>query len=309
MTAQKRPPSTADQGGDTDNFRLEGPSIALDPRIHAFRADIADLALAGQVFATHYARPEPRLCALPTAMMQSSPESTGPAISQLLYGEQFCVLDITRGWAWGYSRHDHYVGYVREEALGAAVPAAAPVPAPYVVAARQALVFADADIKSPLAMRLPLGARITALETGGNGMVRMEKGWVHPRHIIPAGKRVADFVTMAERLMGTPYLWGGRASNGIDCSGLLQLALSFAGIHAPRDSDQQRDTLGRPVKGNSLRRGDLVFFPGHVGIMADDHRLIHASGYWMQVVIEPLAEVIALFALTHDQPVQAVKRL
>lgn len=288
----------------TNSFRLDGPSIALDPRIHAFRPDIADLALAGQVFATHYARPKPARCAQPSVMVRSSPSEDEPAISQLLLGDEFAVIDISGGWAWGYCRHDHYVGYVRADALGAAN-----APISHVVTAPSALVFAEADIKSAIAQRLPMGAHFTALETGAAGFIRSAAGWLHPRHVAPVGSFAADPVAIAEQLQGVPYVWGGRGGDGLDCSGLVQLTLGLCGIYAPRDSDQQRDTLGSDVPPDSLQRGDLVFFPGHVGMMVDAERMIHASAWWMRVVVEPLADVIALLKAEHAEPVVAVRRL
>ncbi len=292
------------QAGTAANFRLEGPSIALDPRIHAFRPDIADLALAGQVFATHYARPDPRRCIRTTAMLRPSPSYDKPAISQLLLGEQFSVIDTNNGWSWGYCRHDHYVGYLDAEALSP--PGAPPT---HIISSSLALAFAEPDIKSRLLQRLPMGARVRAEETSPAGFVRCESGWLHPCHVMTIGSLLADPVAVAEQLQGVPYLWGGRGGDGLDCSGLVQLALGFCGVFAPRDSDQQRQALGKSVAGDRLQRGDLVFFPGHVGVMADSERLVHASAWWMRVVVEPLADVIALLKKNYDQPVVAVKRL
>lgn len=304
MTAHQRPVPGAPKNA-ANNFRLDGPSIALDPRIHAFRPDVADLALAGQVFATHYARPETRRCVRPSAMIWPAAAEEGTAISQILYGEEFSVVDVGDCWAWGYSRHDHYVGYVAADCL-APLPAPAPT---HIVAIPLALVFAEPDIKSPLRERLPVAARISARETSPQGFIRSELGWLHPRHVRPVDEKTEDFVEIAERLLGLPYLWGGRGGGGIDCSGLVQIALSFAGVYAPRDSDQQRDGLGRQIPADTLRRGDLVCFPGHIGIMADSARIIHANGASMQVVLEPLADVVALLKAEHEQPVLAVKRL
>ena len=135
-------------------------------------------------------------------------------------------------------------------------------------------------------------------------------GWVHARHLAAIADKAPDFVTVAERFVGTPYLWGGRTSIGIDCSGLVQLALLAAGIHCPRDSDQQAEALGALVSadgtGFTFRRGDLVFFPGHVGMMTDTVTLLHANAYHMQVVAEPLADVVMRAGA---KGISAVKRL
>lgn len=285
-------------------FRLDGPSIALDPRVHAFRPDIADLALAGQVFASHYARPETWRCANPSNMIHGNPSVEATATSQLLHGEEFAVIDINGGWAWGYSRHDHYVGYTPIAGLskGRSSPT-------HMVTAPAALVFAEPDFKAPLVARLPIGARIAAVEIADNGFIGAGDGWIHPRHLSGINMTAADPVAVTERLLGMPYLWGGRGGDGIDCSGLVQIALGLCGTYAPRDSDQQLNTLGEPVETGALRRGDLVFFPGHVGWMVDEERLIHASAHWMQVITEPLSDVERLLKAGHDKPVIAIKRL
>lgn len=287
-----------------NSFRLEGPSIALDPRIHAFRPDIADLALAGQVFATHYVKPETWRCVEPSVMVRRSPEKTDEAISQLLLGEEFAVLDVGGEWAWGFCRHDHYVGYVPAAALGRGGPTPT-----HVIATPLALIFDNPDIKSGITGRLPMGARVAAMETNEEGFIRTARGWLHPRHIVPSGEARADPVAIAEQLTGAPYLWGGRAGDGLDCSGLVQLSLGLCGIFAPRDSDQQAAALGKQVAAGDLRRGDLVFFPGHVGLMADGERLIHASAHWMRVAVEPLADVVTLLSTERDPPTPIVKRL
>jgi cell wall-associated NlpC family hydrolase len=162
----------------------------------------------------------------------------------------------------------------------------------HIVAAPAALIFADRSIKAPVVERLPMGVRVVV--TGDDGdFLATSTGFIHHRHLAAIDAIEPDFVAVAARLTGTPYRWGGRSGDGIDCSGLVQLALAFAGIEAPRDSDQQQ-SLGEAIAtGQPLRRGDLVFLPGHVGIMADDTHLLHANAFWMCVVTEPLADVLA----------------
>lgn len=270
-----------------DRFSLAGPSARLDPRTHAVRRDIADIALADRVFAPHYAMPLTHSCLATAVAMRAAPTDSATPVSQLLRGERFAVVDSSGGWAWGYSLHDRYVGYVPVDMLG-------PVTEPtHIVATPAALVFAAPDIKSAVIEWLPMGARLTS--AGEDGVfLAVENGFVHRRHITPLGEPASEFVEVATRLTGVPYRWGGRSGDGIDCSGLIQLALGFAGISAPRDSDMQAASLGDPItEGTPLRRGDLVFLPGHVGIMADDTHLLHANAYWMRVVTEPLADVLA----------------
>ena len=218
--------------------------------------------------------------------MHAEPLARSPAVSELLAGEGFCVVDASGAWAWGFATADHYVGYVPVDALGP------PATATHIVAMPAALLFERPDIKSPLAARLPMGARLVAIDED-RGFVRTARGFVHGRHVAPLAEPAADPVAVAERLVGTPYLWGGRSGDGIDCSGLVQLALAFAGIAAPRDSDQQR-ALGRAIGADEPpARGDLLFWPGHVGLLADATTLLHANAHWMAVTREPLADVIA----------------
>ncbi len=234
-------------------------------------------------------------------MLRARPSTSAPAVSQIVQGEGFALLDQAGGWAWGYSLHDHYVGYVSAAALG-------PITAPtHRVTAPAALIFAHPDIKSPCLGTLPLGACVAGDE--GDGYLRTADGYLHARHVAPLGA-IVDPVTAAEGMVGLPYLWGGRGADGLDCSGLVQRALEMGGISAPRDSDQQRETVGKFLPDDAaLQRGDLVFFPGHVGIMVDADRIVHANAHWMRTVIEPLADVVARLTSAYPQPIIARRRI
>jgi len=282
---------------------LDGVSRRYDPRVRAIRPDLADVALADHYFAPHYAAPVPRVCAAPSAMLRGKPDAAASAVTELLHGEAFHMLDARGGWAWGYCGHDHYVGYVPLDALGE--PADAPA---NVVTRAAAPVFAQADIKSPVTMLLPPGARLEGAPAGD--FLAGPLGHVHQRHVRLADAHETDWVAAAQRYLGMPYVWGGRGGLGIDCSGLVQVALAACSIAAPRDTDQQAEAIGAALGEDApLARGDIVFFPGHVGIMADDAQLLHANAHWMTVTLEPLADVVARLASQHAQPITARRRI
>jgi hypothetical protein len=282
------------------SFSLKGPSITLDPRVHAVRGDLADIALAGQLFAPHYAKPVRKQCAVASVMIQDSPGAGGKAISQLLLGEDFMLVDVTGGWAWGYCRHDHYVGYLPETALKDPVEDEGAV-----VSVREASLFVSPADDAPVSGSLPMGA--VTHGAADNGFVGTPLGFVKASAL---DRSFDDAVAVAETLIDVPYVWGGRGGNGIDCSGLLQLSLALTGKSAPRDSDQQQAVLGTEIAADApLLRGDVIFFPGHVGIMADSNDLVHATMHWGKVVREPLSDVIARFSAEHETPVLARRRL
>jgi len=234
--------------------------------------------------------------------LRARPSDTAPASSQLVHGENFALIDKAGDWAWGRCVHDDYVGYLPASALGPTQAATHRVVAPL------ALVFANPDIKAPVVASRAIGARVAG--SAEDGFLRVDDGYIHLRHVAPLDEVAADPVAVAERLLGAPYRWGGRGADGIDCSGLVQRALELAGIAAPRDTDMQRDLLGDALADAApLRRGDLIFFPGHVGFMVDGERLIHANAYWMSTVIEPLDAVVARLAPTHDKPITTRKRI
>lgn len=301
MKPDQDPPGTL--AHERITFRLGGRSVALDRRVNAVRGDLADLSLAGVLFAPHYAKAQPMHCARGGAFLRESGSAGARAVSQLLFGETFHVLDVTGSWAWGFCEHDGYVGYLEADALA---PKA--VDATHHVVARLAPVFAQADIKTPVVDSLPAGARIAGSEEGD--FILTGRGAVHRRHVIPARVFADDWVAAAERQIGQPYVWGGRGHGGIDCSGLVQLALCQAGVRIPRDTDLQRESIGTPIGDDQpLQRGDTVFFPGHVGIMVDGENMLHANAYWMSTLVEPLADVIDRLRPEHDQPVLARRRV
>ncbi|NIJ07633.1 hypothetical protein FHS31_001229 [Sphingomonas vulcanisoli] len=253
------------------------------------------------LFAPHFARAVECHVASDSVMVLSEPSAEARAVSQLLRGEGFALLDLSGDWAWGRCLHDDYVGYIPRATLDAIAEPTFRVCAP------SALVFAGPDIKTPIVGQWPLGTRFSGAIEGT--FIATENGYVHARHAEPLQAKADDFVAVAERLIGQPYRWGGRGAGGIDCSGLVQVALGFSGVATPRDSDQQR-ALGEELAADApLRRGDLIFFPGHVGIMTDAATLLHANAFWMAVTREPLADVVTRLLPDYAEPILARRRL
>lgn len=286
-------------------FTLEGHSIIGDKRTTPIRGDLADIKLAGKLFAPHYAVPLLRSCVESSVVMHEEADGDSTPISELLMGEDFALLDVSGKWAWGYSLHDDYLGYVQLSTLGDQVKTT------HVVDGPGALVFSAPKVRAPVNKRLPMGARLVCGELSECGrFLATEGGFVHIRHVSAIGEVEGSHADLAEKLLGTPYGWGARSGNAIDCSGLVQMTLGLKGIACPRDSDLQEAAIGDALDDKAkLQRGDLVFFPGHVGIMADGENIIHANTHWMKVVNEPLADVAARFADEPGGPITVRKRI
>ena len=258
-----------------------------DSRLTLARADLADAALQGEVKAERFEKTNAFHCAAGATAIRRAPDPTAEQLDQLLFGETFHVIETGRGWGWGQAGRDGYVGHVLMADLQ---PGA--FSATHRVSALRAYAFSRPDIKSrPLAL-LSLGALVAVEAEEGRFLKAEGSGWIAALQLVPIGWVETDPAVIAERFLGAPYQWGGRESLGLDCSGLIQQALHACGRWCPRDSDQQQ-ALGRPVAMAELARGDLVFWPGHVGMMLDGQRFIHANAFHMQVQIEPLAEAVA----------------
>ena len=284
--------------------RLAVTPADFDTRVNVCRPDLADVALADRVSAAHYASPVRLTCRADRAAMKGRPSISATNVSELLFGEAFAAFEIGGGWAWGQSLHDGYVGYVAEPALGPSAQGST-----HWVSAPDAWLFSAADIKSPPVSALPMNAQLSVAGQSGAFHVVGTLGFVHDRHVSSLAERLTNPLGVAKAFLGTPYLWGGRTRRGIDCSGLIQAALMACGLPCPRDTDQQRKALGNAVDPASIRQGDIVFFPGHVGMMASDTDLLHANAFWMNTVIEPLADVTGRLRPDHAEPILAVRRL
>ena len=259
----------------------------FDPRLTLARDGIAARSLEGLVPADRYVETTMRQTTVPSASLRRAPSPAAEQLDQLLFGELFEVLDGAEGWAFGKAVRDGYVGYVEAAALGAA--GAAPT---HTVRALRTYGFSEPSIKSAPVGLYSINA-LVAVEGREGRFLKTSGGWFVEEHLVPVGEVEADHVGVAERFVGAPYQWGGRESLGLDCSGLVQQALYATGRTCPRDSDQQAASLGVPVPPTELRRGDFVFWRGHVAMMSSEDSIVHANAYHMAVVIEPLAEAVA----------------
>jgi hypothetical protein len=272
-----------------------------DRRVTPVRADLAAAHLKGKVDAPRFAEGEKFSVGVGRASLKVRPADDAAQDSELLFGESFIVYDRSHGWAWGQAANDLYVGYVREGAL------AKPFAGQARISALAAPVFAAADLKTPVRDLLPMNASVPVMAREGD-YVNIGMGFVHQRHLATEAEK--DFVAIAERFLGVPYVWGGKTAAGLDCSGLVQTALQAVGKAAPRDTDMMERSLGERAlaKGEALQRGDLVFWKGHMGVMLDGERLLHANAFHMLVAIEPLADAVARIDAVVG-PVTSVKRL
>ncbi|MBL8591316.1 MAG: C40 family peptidase [Devosia sp.] len=256
-----------------------------DPRLTLARDGIAARSLEGIVAAERYVDTTLRQARVPAAALRRAPSADAEQLDQLLFGELFEVLDEADGWAFGQARRDGYVGYVATMALGA--PGASPT---HTVRALRTYGFSAPSIKAAPVGLYSMNAPVAAEGREGR-FVKTSGGWFVEEHLGPVGEDAPDYVAVAERFVGTPYQWGGRESLGLDCSGLVQQAFYASGLACPRDSDQQA-AMGEPVDARELRRGDLMFWRGHVALLTSPTEIIHANAFHMAVAIEPLAEVV-----------------
>lgn len=265
--------------------------MILDPRLTPVRGDLAAAELEGVVRVARFAAPRPMRLTAPAAPLTASPDPKTEMASELLFGEPFDVLDAVGGVAFGQALRDGYVGYVAADVLGPRLDEAT-----HRVVATSTFALERPAVRAAGFGPLSLNSLVSVIEEAERFLRVDGAGWVPRAHLAPIGETfIADAVAVAEALIGVPYRWGGRASGGLDCSGLIQQAMFAAGLGCPRDSDQQAQ-LGEPTELAQLRRGDLVFWAGHVGVMADDAELIHANAHHMAVAREPLESAIERIA-------------
>lgn len=279
-------------------------SDAFDKRLTPARPDLAARHLEGRVQAARFVEGRRMQVKDGVADLKREPRPDSRLDTQALYGETVTVYDEEEGWAWAQLERDSYVGWIAANVLWSRIENPT-----HRVRVPRTFVFPRADIKDPPLLALPLGAEVEVVGERDAFLIAADGGFIYRTHLMPREERVADFVGVAESLIGAPYLWGGKSWLGVDCSGLVQSSLAFAGVEAPRDTDLQETALGDPVpEGAPLLRGDLIFWKGHVGVMRDAQTLLHANAHHMQVASEPFAPARARI-LAAGSAVTSVKRL
>jgi cell wall-associated NlpC family hydrolase len=266
---------------------------SLDPRVTPARPDLAAKALEGKVAAARYVAGQVYEVIEAQAPLRNEPRPDAPLATEALKGERVTIYDRNaEGWAWGQLAADGYVGWLPANALSP--PEAPPT---HKVAALRTFAFPGPSIKLPPVEALPFGARLAVAGVMDRLAVTASGAYMPAAHLVPIDSYESDFVTVAERFLGVPYLWGGKTMLGLDCSGLVQIALTACGVACPRDSDMQEAAVGTPfdrAAGSAgLKRGDLIFWKDHVAVARDGASLLHANAFHMAVAIEPFTDAIA----------------
>ncbi len=275
----------------------------LDPRLNAYKSSRADISLKGKVSADYFVVGQKMQVKVPVLNIHKEPSRESRQVTQGLLGETVSIFETEQGWAWLQLKEDGYVGYAEMSKLGSNV-----FETTHRVAVLSTQLYPRPDLKSQPVKNISLQAALAVNSHEGDYSILATGGYVFTRHIREADAAAPDFVSVAGMFLGVPYLWGGKSSAGLDCSGLVQLALQTAGRECPRDTDMQEHALGTSVLVDAnLQRGDLVFWDGHVGVMVNATDLLHANGHHMMVMLEPLGEAKARMAAA-GKPLTSVRR-
>ncbi len=280
------------RGGEKNTGMSVAPNLEPDPRVNCYRDDLAASYLQGKVAGRRFVsgrRAQVSECGVP---LLRRPSADSPQDSQLLTGETVQIYDEVDGYAWIQSEVDGYVGYALSSAFSEQV-----TDPTHCVSVIRSFVYPEPDIKTPPIGTVNMAAQVSVTKTYQRFSQISCGGWIYSDHLMRTDRPEPDFVATALRFLEMPYLWGGKGNLGIDCSGLVQVALMRSGQACPRDAYMQAKALGIEIPGEdgnfSMRRGDLIYWPGHVAILLDSDSVVHASGHHMLVTIEPWRDVDA----------------
>ncbi|WP_455480916.1 C40 family peptidase [Bartonella sp. B12(2025)] len=278
--------------------------VSKDPRLYAFRNDLADQRLETEIAAQRFVQGEKKRVNTAVAGLFKENNKKSERQTECLLGEELLIFEQGETMSWGQSLKDGYVGYIDTTVLCTST-----VKQTHVVSVPRTFQYLQADLRSPMECSLSMGSKVSVVDEievrGTMYSILENRKAIITHHLSPIGRVYEDYVTVAEAFVHTPYLWGGISGFGIDCSGLVQLSMIMTDQMVLRDTDMQQKTIGKQLTdSDTLQRGDLIFWKGHVAIMIDHENIIHANGFSMDVMIEPLEEAITRIAKKHQYPIE-----
>ena len=273
----------------------------MDPRLTPANEIVACSTLKGKIKHSNFVDAKNYQINVPFADLLGTPD--GKRNRQLIYGSKVKYFGENSGWAFIQNIYDSYVGYVPQNTI---VPETEKT---HIVTVPLAHIFLEPNIKSKNVEMLPLAAKVTG-EVFENGFLETALGWISVSQLKSKTELPKDPIEVSKLLENAPYLWGGNTSLGIDCSGLIQISMLLCGLACPGDSDQQMNTLGQNLDiGSPRKRGDILFWKGHVAWALNERQILHANAYHMTTVIEEAKEAIERIRKQEDNSLIAHKRL